>query len=702
MMLFYAANIFGQSGWVIKNPEAPGNGLKVYFINDQTGWMCGYQGIILKTTNSGGNWTRQFTNSSIIFYSIDFIDENFGWAVGNGGKVIKTTDGGANWELIQTITNRYLYDVKFFNSLTGIVSGGFCTILRTTDGGLNWAARYSGNYEDEVINYIKVFENTKIFVTGNAVSLISTDSGITWNAVSNNFSDVRANFYLDSLNGWRATGQQIHKTTNLGVNWSAVYSGAGIYRFLYFINNMTGFNIASTLDGRVVNKTTNGGASWNMVTALDNSQFNFLYFVNQSTGFVGRDNGTILKTTNTGDNWNSIIIANSITSNTLYDVDFINSQTGWVIGNLGTLLKTTNGGVNWSLQQYSTYPQLTGYQISALSSDTVYLSTYFQSVPSYWGNKIMKSVNGGSTWNEINTEIYSSYLPLCFINSTTGWFCRYNAIASTVNGGLNWYTIGTLGGLGIYNLHTVQFINTSTGWVLSDTSAGSLTGRFHSTTDGGNTWKTTILPQSFSRLYFINSSTGFLYSGKIIKTTNSGLTWQEKLSGSNFDKIKFINDFTGYCVADGYIYKTTNIGENWFADYDNSNYSYKSIDFVNESTGFVVGSAGVIMKTTTGGTVFVSQTSSTVPDKFSLRQNYPNPFNPSTVIRYQLSVAGNVSLKVFDLLGKEVATLVNEKQNAGSYAVDFNSAEFNLPSGIYFYTLSAGEFKETRKMVLVK
>ncbi|MBS1516372.1 MAG: T9SS type A sorting domain-containing protein [Bacteroidetes bacterium] len=88
--------------------------------------------------------------------------------------------------------------------------------------------------------------------------------------------------------------------------------------------------------------------------------------------------------------------------------------------------------------------------------------------------------------------------------------------------------------------------------------------------------------------------------------------------------------------------------------------------------------------------------------KYELIQNYPNPFNPSTVIRYQLSVAGNVSLKVFDLLGKEVASLVNEKQIAGSYAVDFNSAEFNLPSGIYFYTLSAGEFKETRKMVLIK
>ncbi|MBS1494803.1 MAG: T9SS type A sorting domain-containing protein [Bacteroidetes bacterium] len=101
-------------------------------------------------------------------------------------------------------------------------------------------------------------------------------------------------------------------------------------------------------------------------------------------------------------------------------------------------------------------------------------------------------------------------------------------------------------------------------------------------------------------------------------------------------------------------------------------------------------------------TVSVQFISSNIPSEFSLHQNYPNPFNPSTVIRYQLSVAGFTTLRIFDLLGKEVATLVNEKQNAGSYAVDFNSSEFNLPSGIYFYTLNAGEFKQTRKMVLVK
>ncbi|MBN8637976.1 MAG: T9SS type A sorting domain-containing protein, partial [Anaerolineae bacterium] len=100
--------------------------------------------------------------------------------------------------------------------------------------------------------------------------------------------------------------------------------------------------------------------------------------------------------------------------------------------------------------------------------------------------------------------------------------------------------------------------------------------------------------------------------------------------------------------------------------------------------------------------ISVSENETNVIKQSLLTQNYPNPFNPSTRINYELKITNYISLKVFDLQGKEVASLVNEKQSAGSYAVDFNSGEFNLPSGIYFYSLTAGEFKETKKMVLVK
>lgn len=96
----------------------------------------------------------------------------------------------------------------------------------------------------------------------------------------------------------------------------------------------------------------------------------------------------------------------------------------------------------------------------------------------------------------------------------------------------------------------------------------------------------------------------------------------------------------------------------------------------------------------------VDDPNTNLPERFILTQNYPNPFNPSTVISYQLPLSGSVTLKVYDLLGREVATLVNEEKPAGSYEVEFNAA--GLSSGIYFYTISAGNFIETKKMVLMR
>ena len=91
-----------------------------------------------------------------------------------------------------------------------------------------------------------------------------------------------------------------------------------------------------------------------------------------------------------------------------------------------------------------------------------------------------------------------------------------------------------------------------------------------------------------------------------------------------------------------------------------------------------------------------------IPESFQLYQNFPNPFNPETVIRYQLSVAGHVTLKIYDLLGREVATLVNKEQQTGIHNSTFNINNYALPSGIYFYQLNAGGNIQTKKMILLK
>jgi hypothetical protein len=110
------------------------------------------------------------------------------------------------------------------------------------------------------------------------------------------------------------------------------------------------------------------------------------------------------------------------------------------------------------------------------------------------------------------------------------------------------------------------------------------------------------------------------------------------------------------------------------------------------------------LKVTSSVPIGINHTSSVVPDGFMLQQNYPNPFNPSTKIKFDIPIVNRessiVNLKVYDALGKEVSTLVNEKLSAGSYEVDFRGN--NFPSGVYFYKLTAGEFSKVKRMILLK
>ncbi|MEO8665353.1 MAG: T9SS type A sorting domain-containing protein, partial [Ignavibacteria bacterium] len=105
--------------------------------------------------------------------------------------------------------------------------------------------------------------------------------------------------------------------------------------------------------------------------------------------------------------------------------------------------------------------------------------------------------------------------------------------------------------------------------------------------------------------------------------------------------------------------------------------------------------------TFTGGIITgIAVTSEFTPKIFSLEQNYPNPFNPVTIINYELKVANFVSLSVYDVLGNKVRNLLSEKQKPGRYSVNFNASD--LPSGIYYYKLKAGNFEKVRKLMLLK
>jgi len=111
---------------------------------------------------------------------------------------------------------------------------------------------------------------------------------------------------------------------------------------------------------------------------------------------------------------------------------------------------------------------------------------------------------------------------------------------------------------------------------------------------------------------------------------------------------------------------------------------------------------GLTLPDQAGQLLSVERLDAPTPQTFCLEQNYPNPFNPSTTIAYKLPIASDVRLTIYDTLGREVATLVNTRQKAGDYRVQFSSSAYALPSGVYFYRLQAGSFLETKKMLLVK
>ncbi|MBM2842132.1 MAG: hypothetical protein HW412_2660, partial [Bacteroidetes bacterium] len=219
--------------------------------------------------------------------------------------------------------------------------------------------------------------------------------------------------------------------------------------------------------------------------------------------------------------------------------------------------------------------------------------------------------------------------------------------------------------------------------------------------------QTTGTTVTFNDVAFADVNTGFAVglNTTICKTTNGGTTWtpiSTGFSGLSIRSIKLANANLGWATADGgVVLQTADGGATWGLTYLGAS-NLKGIEFVG-GQGIIVGD---------GGTGYSFQSSyvsvrenpnpSGLPSTFALEQNYPNPFNPSTTIRFSLSSQERVgsTLKVYDILGREVATLVNEELKPGSYEATFDAR--GLASGTYLYRLQAGGITETRKLMLLR
>jgi hypothetical protein len=273
-------------------------------------------------------------------------------------------------------------------------------------------------------------------------------------------------------------------------------------------------------------------------------------------------------------------------------------------------------------------------------------------------------------------------------------------IRRTTNGGANWsaLTSGTTN-----NLYEIHYGNN--GYIYTVGESGTI----RRSTNNGSNWNG--MPSGTSNLLYdvrfpsspdFNTIFAIGSGGIILKTTNGGTNWNALTSGTTNDlhEVHFTTGNIGYAVGNnGTIRATTNSGQTWAGQTSNTTNNLWSVFFPDFSIGFTVGENGTIRKTVTG-VLGIDPVNNTIPDNFSLGQNYPNPFNPITVISFQVADNSFVSLTIYDILGKEIEVMVNEQLKAGVYEVQWNAADY--PSGVYLYTINAGSFRDTKKMILTK
>jgi hypothetical protein len=182
-------------------------------------------------------------------------------------------------------------------------------------------------------------------------------------------------------------------------------------------------------------------------------------------------------------------------------------------------------------------------------------------------------------------------------------------------------------------------------------------------------------------------------------------------TGSSLHGLWFVDSKNGWTVGGAnaglVVKRTTDGGATWTSQphpYGNLNY-FNAVCMTDVNEGWVVGDKGMIMKTTNGGVTSVGGEGSNAPLEFALQQNYPNPFNPSTAISYQLSALSHVTLKITDVLGREVSTLVDDLVGQGTHTVIWDGKDskgVQQPSGVYFYTLRLAGNSITKRMVVMK
>ena len=732
----------GGSSWTVGETNTTTPILKVRSFNGQLVIASGFNGLILRSTDGGETFTQVTSGVTGDLWGLQMINDNLGWSCGTSNSLVKTTDGGLTWQRI--FTPGYTSDYWWIDFLTedyGFIAGDG-KVLRTIDGGDNWEIIQAG--DNQALYSIDVIDSLHIAAAGfggtsyPAKNIYSSNGGNTWiNGGTLTTSEINCIKYVSLDTGYAVMSNiGLWKTTNRGQNW-AIAAGIGEYELQYFAEGRIGYNAGTVLK---LWKAEGSYDVWQRMIINDN--FADVFFTSEITGYIAGGTwigGPVYETTNGGVSWFGIPnFPINLFTTSLASLIFTDSLKGFAGGAPCRIVKTTDAGLTWNSANRTGLADTIGQirKFFFINPSTGW------SVTSRGG--ILKTIDGGDNWfAQLNAPLSIGFSSINLVDSLYGWTANSDRPFKTIDGGVNWIQQIDIN---IGQSRDVFFIDYQNGFLLESN-------KLYKTTDGGFTWiqYQNLTGFSIAKLSIYRDSTIFIIGYKTYRSINGGENWFEftELNGIRITGLSLLNSGSGFAVGElGLIIKyydsayvpvelTSFYSEilnnkvilNWLTASETNNLGFeieksKSGSQVWQRLGFVQGNGTTTKEHAYSYIDFINETGNyfyrlkqvdydgsfeysniilvyiNSPSRFSLSQNFPNPFNNSTNISYQIPNDELVSLKVYDVLGNEVKNIMTKNQKAGYYIIKFSASD--LSSGIYFYTLTAGEHSSTKKLILLK
>lgn len=380
----------------------------------------------------------------------------------------------------------------------------------------------------------------------------------------------------------------------------------------------------------------------------------YCFAISGTNIFAGTEGGVFLSTDN-GTNWTP---ANSGIGDSHFVWSLVSNGTNLVAAAASGVFLSTDNGASW----IEVNSPLVGHYVKALafSGANLFAGTT--------GSHVFRSTNNGASWTHVYTFLDSTELDVrAFVVSGTNLFV--GAGHTSLARGTQW------GGVSLSTDNGTSWTRADSGLTSTDVKSLAVSG--------------TNL--------FAGTGTGVFLS------TNRGASWAQMNSGLADTSVTTLGVSGTNLLAgtDGGVFLSTNNGTSWIQVNEGLTDTLVSALAVT-STNLLVGThmSGVWRRPLSEMIASIDPILNELPDKFSLDQNYPNPFNPTTTIKYDLPRASHVSLSVYDVLGREIVTLLNEEKSPGTYTIQWDAT--GVSSGVYFYRLRAGDFVRTRRMLILK